>query len=101
MAGRTQREYLIAAVAAICSEAKAREIVDALDEYLSEDSDRAAVLVDLSPDPTLVTKERDEAIARAEKATQELRLAIGGLEQVVERLKNGAQTGVELGDTKP
>jgi hypothetical protein len=94
MAGRTQREYLIVALAAISDEARAREIVDALDEYLSEDpTDRAPMRLDLRPDPTIATKERDAAVARAERATQELRLAIGALEQVIERLKTGAPTG--------
>jgi hypothetical protein len=68
------RADLIVALAAVCSEAQAREIVDALDTYLNEGdpTPRTPVLEYLRSDPIA---ERDAAIARAEKAEQELRSA--------------------------
>jgi hypothetical protein len=78
----TPRECLIAAFAAEPGEGRACAIVDALDEYLEDDGGRASVpnlgLMKVNPRTEIdkVKKERDEAIARAEKAEQSLRAPI-------------------------
>lgn len=70
------REMLIDTLAAATSVKHANEIVEALDSYLADPDDRAVGLVILAPDPGqemhVLRRERDEALARAEKAEQEL-----------------------------
>jgi hypothetical protein len=73
------RETLIAALSAATTVEHARSIVDALDMYLEDGDGRAPVPFEIrkSVDPNIeiekLKKERDEAIARAEKAEKSLR----------------------------
>jgi hypothetical protein len=71
------RSSLIEALAVVMGDAFAGEVVDALDVYLQTDpADRAPALHWSPPDHTSelrkAIKQRDEAVARAEKAEQKL-----------------------------
>jgi hypothetical protein len=70
------REMLIDTLAAATNAKHAIAIVEALEAYLAEPADRVAGLIVLPPDPSqelrVLRRERDEAVARAEKAEQEL-----------------------------
>jgi hypothetical protein len=80
------RDTLIAALAAATSAEHAYTIVDALEQYLADGEGRAATpllerLVDNSPaEIAQLKQERDEALARAEKAEQALRATPPGEE---------------------
>ena len=74
--GMTPRECLIDALASASDDARARAVVDALDDYLQEGPDRVTMREDLRPNHLSVLDgvraERDAALARAERAEREL-----------------------------
>ena len=71
----TPREHLVAQLATACGddEARAREIVDALDEYLADGPGRVPPMAVQSTTTDDLIAERDAALLRAEKAERELR----------------------------
>jgi len=70
----TPRDHLIAALTVGSTESQARVIVDALDAYLEADSADRRPTFQWSPPnhEAELIRQRDEAVARAEKAEQEL-----------------------------
>lgn len=85
----TPREMLISAFTAATSPEHARKIVEALDQYLDEGEGRAAmpfraIAVGQAPELEAMRKERDAALARAEKAERDIEKAREALKLVDE-----------------